>query len=121
MSCASGSFVVTLTLQPSQDESSVGRFVIEKQFHGELEGTSNGEMLAVRTNVEDSAGYVAMEQVSGKLNGRSGTLALQHNGLMTRGTPQLSLLSCRIPVLINLAVWQERWTSRLSTGTFVRI
>lgn len=91
MNRASGSFVVKMTPQPSQDESVVGRFLLDKQFHGALEGTSRGEMLAVRTGVEGSAGYVAMEQVSGTLNGRNGTFALQHNGLMTRGTPHLSV------------------------------
>src|SRR6185503_11293239 len=92
MTRANGSFVVTMTPQPSQDGSVVGRFLLDKQFHGALEGTSKGEMLAVRTDVEGSAGYVAMEQVSGKLNGRSGTFALQHNGLMSRGTQQLSIV-----------------------------
>ena len=48
-------------------------------------------MLAVGTEVQGSAGYVAMEQFTGKLNGRSGTFALQHSGTMTRGTPQLSV------------------------------
>jgi hypothetical protein len=64
---------------------------LDKQFHGELEGTSKGVMLAVSTSVEGSAGYVAMEQVSGTLNGRGGTFALQHSGTMTRGVPQLSV------------------------------
>jgi hypothetical protein len=64
---------------------------IDKQFHGDLEGTSRGEMLATRTAVEGSAGYVAMERVTGKLNGRSGSFSLQHSATMTRGAPQLSI------------------------------
>jgi hypothetical protein len=64
---------------------------IDKQFHGDLEATSKGEMLAVTTDVKDSAGYVAMERVSGTLGGRSGTFALQHTGTMTRGAPALSV------------------------------
>ena len=64
---------------------------IDKQFQGDLKGTSKVEMLAVGTAVEGSAGYVAMEQVNGTLNGRTGTFALQHSGTMTRGTPQLSV------------------------------
>jgi hypothetical protein len=64
---------------------------LDKQFHGDLEGTSQGEMLAVVTAIEGSAGYVAMEQVSGTLHGRRGTFALQHLGVMTRGTPQLTV------------------------------
>jgi hypothetical protein len=69
----------------------VGRMLIDKQFHGELEATSEGQMLAFRTSVEGSAGYVAMERVTGTLHGRSGDFVLQHYGVMTRGTPQLTV------------------------------
>jgi hypothetical protein len=61
---------------------------IDKQFHGDLEATSKGQMLAAVTSVKGSAGYVAIEQVTGSLRGRSGTFVLQHSGTMTRGTPQ---------------------------------
>lgn len=89
---ASGTFEVKLTPQAQDDKpTGVGRMSIEKEFQGDLEATSKGEMLAVGTAVEGSAGYVAMEQVSGTLHGRSGTFALQHTGTMTRGTPQLSV------------------------------
>ena len=89
---ASGTFEVKLTPQTPDDKSApIGRFSINKQFHGDLDGASQGEMLAVSTETQGSAGYVAMEQVTGTLNGRSGTFALQHNGVMTRGTPQLSV------------------------------
>ena len=64
---------------------------IYKQFHGDLEGTSEGEMLTAGTDVEGSAGYVAIERVSGKLHGRSGTFVLLHRGIMTRGAPELSI------------------------------
>jgi len=64
---------------------------LDKQFHGDLEGTSKGQMLAVSTDVPGSAGYVAMERVNGSLHGRNGTFALQHNGVMTRGEPELSI------------------------------
>ena len=91
---ASGNFEVKMTPQAPADQSksvAVGKFSLEKQFHGDLEGTSKGEMLAVGTTVKGSAGYVAMEQVTGTLNGRSGAFALQHTGTMTRGAPQLSV------------------------------
>src|SRR5947209_3712966 len=88
---ASGTFEVKLTPQAQDAASPVGRMAIDKQFHGDLEATSKGEMLAVSTSVKGSAGYVAMEQVSGTLQGRSGTFALQHTGTMTRGTPELSI------------------------------
>ena len=87
---ASGTFEVKMTPQ-SPSESSISRLLIDKQFQGDLKGTSKVEMLAVSTPVQGSAGYVAMEQVSGTLNGRSGTFALQHSGTMTRGAPQLSV------------------------------
>lgn len=88
---ASGTFEVKLTPQTDDKPTSpvIGRMSIDKKFHGDLEGTSKGEMLAISTSVEGSAGYVAMEWVSGKLDGRSGTFALQHSGTMTRGAPQL--------------------------------
>ena len=63
--------------------------LLDKQFHGDLEATSKGQMLAASTAVDGSAGYVAIEGVSGTLHGRSGTFVLQHSGTMTRGNPQL--------------------------------
>ncbi|MEP6570358.1 MAG: DUF3224 domain-containing protein [Acidobacteriota bacterium] len=90
---ASGTFDVKMTPQTPDDKGAVavGRFSLEKQFQGDLHGTSQGEMLAITTAVPGSAGYVAMEQVSGTLNGRTGTFALQHTGTMNRGEPQLSV------------------------------
>ncbi len=91
---ASGTFEVEIKPQPgyvTDASAAVGRMSIDKQFHGDLEGTSKGEMLAVGTAIEGSAGYVAMEQVSGMLHGRIGTFALQHTATMSRGTPQLSI------------------------------
>jgi hypothetical protein len=64
---------------------------LDKQFHGDLDATSKGQMLAASTDVKDSAGYVAMESVIGTLQGHKGTFALQHSGTMTRGTLQLSI------------------------------
>jgi hypothetical protein len=92
---ASGTFDVKLqprTPEENVGDPSVGRMSIDKQFHGELEATSKGQMLASSSaDVKGSAGYVAIERVTGKLHGRSGTFALQHSGTMTRGTPQLSV------------------------------
>jgi len=65
---------------------------INKTFAGDLHGSSVGQMLAFRTPVQGSAGYVAMERVTATLAGRQGGCTLQHNGLMTRGTPQLSVV-----------------------------
>ncbi len=87
---ATGEFDVKLNRLAAYD-AAVGRLSIDKQFHGDLEATSKGEMLAVQGAVEGSAGYVAMEQVSGGLHGRTGTFALQHTGIMDRGVPQLTV------------------------------
>ncbi|MBC8031396.1 MAG: DUF3224 domain-containing protein [Pyrinomonadaceae bacterium] len=87
---ASGAFDVKMNPQVDEKgEPTVGRMSLDKQFHGDLEAVSKGQMLAVMTEVNGSAGYVAMERVNGRLHGRSGTFALQHSGTMTRGTPQL--------------------------------
>jgi len=89
---ASGTFDVKTTPQAADDKGAViGRFLLDKQFHGDLVGTSKGEMLGMGTAVSGSAGYVAMEQVTGTLNGRTGTFALQHSGTMTRGAFQLNV------------------------------
>jgi hypothetical protein len=92
---ASGTFEVKLNPQkadnPPAEAANLGRMSIDKQFRGNLEATSKGEMLSAVTDVQGSAGYVAIERVSGTLDGRSGTFVLQHSGTMTRGEPQLSV------------------------------
>jgi len=91
---ASGTFEVKLTPQAAEEgtDAGLGRMSIDKQFHGDLEGTSKGFMLSsAATVVKGSGGYVAMERVTGTLKGRSGSFVLQHSGTMTRGTPQLSV------------------------------
>ena len=91
---AKGPFEVKLTPQPADqrsDSSAPGRLLIDKQFHGDLEATSKGQMLTASGNVQGSAGYVAIEKVTGTLHGRSGSFVLQHSGTMTRGAPQLTI------------------------------
>ncbi len=91
---ASGTFDVKLAPQPPEDKtegSTLGRMSIDKQFHGDLEATSKGEMLSAMSSIKGSAGYVAIERVSGTLQGRSGSFVLQHTGTMTRGAPQLTI------------------------------
>lgn len=87
---ASGTFEVKLAPQAT-DAEGLGRMSLDKQFHGDLEATSKGEMLSAMTAVQGSAGYVAIEKVTGTLKGRTGTFVLQHTGLMNRGTPQLTI------------------------------
>ncbi len=87
---ARGEFDVKVIAQSPDDPAvGIGRMLLDKRFHGDLDGTSKGQMLAVRGAVETSAGYVAMEQVTGVLLGRKGTFALQHSGTMNRGEQEL--------------------------------
>ena len=92
MSRASGPFEVVVTPAEQPEGVVPGRMLLDKQFMGDLTGTSKGQMLAFMTAVQGSAGYVAIEQVTGTLAGRSGTFALEHTGLMNRGAPSLSIL-----------------------------
>jgi hypothetical protein len=89
---AHGPFEVKMSPQaPDEGAANVGRMLLDKQFHGDLEATSKGQMLAFSSSVKGSAGYVAIEQVSGRLDGREGTFVLQHSGTMNRGEPQLTI------------------------------
>jgi hypothetical protein len=91
---ASGTFDVTLKPQPAYNqaaEANLGRMSIDKLFYGDLEASSQGEMLSAGTSVKGSAGYVAIERVTGILNGRTGAFTLQHNATMHRGAPHLMI------------------------------
>lgn len=91
---ARGTFEVQLTPQPLADagaDPSLGRLAIAKVFAGDLAGSSRGEMLSARTAIEGSAGYVAIERVTGTLHGRLGSFVLQHSGTMARGVQQLTI------------------------------
>jgi hypothetical protein len=92
---ARGTFDVKLTPQPSGNDdparADLGRMTIEKLFHGDIEGTSKGEMLTGGTAVKGSAGYVAMERVTAEIQGRKGSFILQHTATLNRGVPSLSI------------------------------
>jgi len=92
MSHASGTFDVKLTPQTDDKNAdpALSRMTFDKQYHGDLEGTSKGQMLAAG-DAKTSGVYVAIEKFSGTLKGRSGTFILHHTGLMNRGVPQLSI------------------------------
>ena len=86
---ASGTFEVNLN---PQDDAPVGRMSIDKEFQGDLAATSTGQMLMASSSaVPGSAGYVAIEKVTGTLNGRAGSFYLQHSGTMTRGAGELTI------------------------------
>jgi hypothetical protein len=89
-----GEFDVKMSPMPPDDKDNpgpLGRMSIDKQFRGDLTGTSKGQMVAFRSAVDGSAGYVAMEQVTAALQGRTGTFVLQHSSTMMRGTPRQSI------------------------------
>ncbi|MBT8071634.1 MAG: DUF3224 domain-containing protein [Xanthomonadales bacterium] len=90
-----GKFEVELnpleTYAQGKDEINLGRMSIDKTFSGELEASSCGEMLTAMTPVQGSAGYVAIEQVSGSLSGKRGSFVLQHFGIMNMGSDRLLL------------------------------
>lgn len=90
---AQGPFAVQITPAPEEAgaDASLGRMILVKQFHGDLEATSMGQMLTAGTPTAGSAGYVAIERVTGTLHGRSGSFSLQHSGTLARGTPQLTI------------------------------
>jgi hypothetical protein len=89
-----GEFEVKSASLPTHDTaegSPLGRRSIDKTFHGDLAATSVGKMLAAGTVVKGSAGYVAIERVTGTLGGKLGSFVLMHTGIMNRGTPSLTV------------------------------
>jgi hypothetical protein len=103
---ANGTFEVKLKPQGQEDKtdaSTLGRMSIDKQFHGDLEGTSKGEMLTA-------------ERVSGTLHGRKGTFILLHGATMTRGMPQLSAIVVPDSGTGQLAGLTGKMTIKISDG-----
>ena len=90
---AKGTFEVKMTAEPpfsDHEGVSLGRATFEKTFRGDLDATSTVHMIGARNaNVPTSAGYVALERVTGTLAGRHGSFVLQHNGIMNRGKGSL--------------------------------
>ena len=91
---ASGDFDVTLSpldVHAAMEPDVLGRRALDKRFHGPLEATSRGEMLSAMSAVKGSGVYVAIEKVTGTLEGREGSFVLHHTGLMNRGAPTLTI------------------------------
>jgi Protein of unknown function (DUF3224) len=91
---ARGTFDVKVMPAESEDKAegnTLGRYSIDKQYHGDIEAAGKGEMLGANTSVKNSAGYVAMERVTGTLNGKTGSFVLQHTGTMSHGNQQLNI------------------------------
>jgi len=92
---AIGSFDVSLQPLSNAEVSSdgmFGRMLLTKTFRGDLSGSARGQMLSALTGVKGSASYVAIDQVTGELDGRRGSFVLQHTGAMNRGTQLLSIM-----------------------------
>jgi hypothetical protein len=92
---AEGTFDVKTTPLPGDDTTAgtlIGRYALVKQLHGDLEGTSKGEMLSAGEPSSGNAGYVAIEQVTGTLAGHTGSFALQHMGVMENGSYRLTVI-----------------------------
>ena len=95
MKRATGSFEVSL--QPLSNaeitsDAMLGRLLLNKKFSGDLTASARGQMLSAGTATRGSAGYVAIDHVTGNLEGRQGSFVLQHSGSMNRGVPTLSIM-----------------------------
>jgi hypothetical protein len=93
---ATGTFEVKMQplneIDPAKDGNALSRMSLDKTFSGALTGTGTGEMLAARSSVPTSASYVAIERVTGTLDGKAGTFVLVHRGVMHGQTQQLEVL-----------------------------
>jgi hypothetical protein len=117
---ASGSFEVKLAALDPADESdgvTLGRMSLDKQFQGDLQGSSKGQMLSVLTAVDGSGGYVAVERVSGSLKGRRGSFVLQHSGSMADGQQQMSIAVVPDSGTHELTGLSGKFTIRIAEGT----
>jgi hypothetical protein len=91
---ATGPFEAKLAPEPlsgAGERAGLSRMSLDKRFHGDLEAESFGEMLAFGNPKQGNAGYVAIEKVSGRLQGRRGSFALQHSSTLTQGVPHQSV------------------------------
>ena len=92
MTHATGSFDVKIVPTGHAPDATLNSMSIDKTFHGDLEGTSKGEMLSAGDPASGNAGYVAMERVTGTVGGKTGSFALMHSGVMIKGTePKLTV------------------------------
>jgi hypothetical protein len=96
MQQATGTFEVKLVPQKADnaqaEAAGLGRMALDKQFDGALAATSQGEMLSILDREKGSGGYVAMERVTGTLDGRKGSFILQHNATMNRGEAEMNIV-----------------------------
>lgn len=89
---ATGPFDVKMIPQDDKAGDGLSRMSLDKQYHGDLDGTGKGQMLTGGVSANHSGAYVAMEKFTGTLHGRSGSFVLHHTGIMTNGKPDLTIL-----------------------------
>jgi hypothetical protein len=93
MHVAHGTFTVKVApLTPAPAEG-LGRFSIDKEIHGDLEATTKGEMFSGGDPKSGTAGYVAIEVVTGTLAGKAGSFALQHFATMDQSGPKMNVVT----------------------------
>ena len=117
---AKGTFTVEmkpLSNPNTVDGVSLGRMSLHKRFEGDLVATGVGEMLTALTPVKGSAGYVAIERVTGTLHGRSGSFVFQHSGTMNQGAQQLSIAVVPGSGVAALAGLSGVFNLRIADGT----
>ena len=120
---AKGTFDVKATPEPAaeSDDSGIARLALDKQFHGDLEAVSKGQLLAANTLTKGSAGYVAIETVTGTLAGRKGSFTLQHIGTMNRGVPSLNVSVIPIPAPTSSAASPAKCPSTSKTANTLTV
>jgi hypothetical protein len=87
---ATGPFEVRMSPQDDKPGDGISRMVLDKQYHGDLEGTAKGQMLATGS-AKSSGAYVAIEVFTGSLHGKTGGFVLHHTGIMSKGAPSLTI------------------------------
>lgn len=90
---ARGTFDVKVVPQPPDDAAGgpFSRMFLDKQFHGDLTASSRGQMMGAGSPQKGVGGYVALELVTGTLNGQRGSFALQHNGTLANGVATMNV------------------------------
>jgi hypothetical protein len=87
-----GTFTVAVVpLAPAPAEG-ISRYSINKAIHGDLEATTQGEMFSGGDPKQGAAGYVAIEVVTGTLQGKRGSFALQHSATMDAGGRKMTVI-----------------------------
>ena len=89
---AKGPFTVTITPQETAPDAAVARMLLYKEFHGDLEAIAHGEMMAAHEPLTGAGVYVALDRVTGTLNGRSGSFLIAHRGIRNADGQELSIV-----------------------------